>query len=104
MVDIMRAVRAVLKRPKIPLLLSFLIPAVFRAIPEILAGPYPIGFDTVTWYAPIIAEAQRNGLGSAFNLIIQSQRAPLFNSLLVVTALIPVHPFYILNVNGTLLL
>ncbi len=100
----MRAVRAVLKRPRIPLLLSFLIPAVFRAIPEILAGPYPIGFDTVTWYAPIIAGAQRNGLGSAFNLIIQSQRAPLFNSLLVVTALIPVHPFSILKVTGPLLL
>src|SRR4030042_24754 len=33
-------------------LLAFLIPLVVRAIPEILMGPYVVGFDTLGYYVP----------------------------------------------------
>ncbi len=33
-------------------LAAFLIPLTIRAIPEIIAGPYPIGWDTIAFYVP----------------------------------------------------
>jgi hypothetical protein len=33
-------------------LAAFLIPLLVRSIPEILVGPYPIGWDTIAFYAP----------------------------------------------------
>ncbi|HEY4823050.1 MAG TPA: hypothetical protein VIH83_05130 [Candidatus Bathyarchaeia archaeon] len=33
-------------------LAAFLIPLMVRAIPEILVGPYPVGFDTIAFYVP----------------------------------------------------
>jgi hypothetical protein len=43
--------RAVAKLEAFPLL-AFLIPLVVRAIPEILMGPYVVGFDTLGYYVP----------------------------------------------------
>jgi hypothetical protein len=34
------------------LLAAFLIPLVIRAIPEIIAGPYPVGWDIIAYYIP----------------------------------------------------
>jgi hypothetical protein len=34
------------------LLAAFLIPLVIRAIPEIIVGPYPVGWDTIAFYVP----------------------------------------------------
>ncbi len=34
-------------------ILAFTIPAGVRAIPEVLAGPYPIGWDTLAFYVPV---------------------------------------------------
>src|SRR5438309_3287136 len=34
------------------LLAAFLIPLGIRAIPEILVGPYPVGWDTIAFYVP----------------------------------------------------
>jgi len=31
---------------------TFLVPLIIRAIPEFLAGPYPIGWDVITYYVP----------------------------------------------------
>src|SRR5438093_11973417 len=31
---------------------AFLIPLAVRAVPEIIAGPYPIGWDTIAFYVP----------------------------------------------------
>jgi len=31
---------------------AFLIPLMIRSIPEILAGPYPVGWDTIAFYVP----------------------------------------------------
>jgi hypothetical protein len=33
-------------------LAAFLVPLFIRSIPEILVGPYPIGWDTITFYVP----------------------------------------------------
>ena len=33
-------------------LAAFLIPLFIRSIPEILVGPYPIGWDTIAFYVP----------------------------------------------------
>src|SRR5207245_7988533 len=33
-------------------LTAFLVPLIIRAIPEILVGPYPIGWDIITYYIP----------------------------------------------------
>lgn len=33
-------------------LAAFLMPLGVRAIPEIIVGPYPVGFDTMAFYVP----------------------------------------------------
>ncbi len=33
-------------------LAAFLIPLGIRAVPEIIVGPYPAGFDTLAFYVP----------------------------------------------------
>src|SRR5213083_1580981 len=33
-------------------LAAFLLPFTVRAIPEVIAGPYPIGWDTIAFYTP----------------------------------------------------
>ena len=33
-------------------LAAFLTPLGIRAIPEIIVGPYPVGFDTIAFYVP----------------------------------------------------
>src|SRR5216684_2902114 len=33
-------------------LAAFLIPVFIRSIPEILVGPYPVGWDTIAFYVP----------------------------------------------------
>ncbi len=33
-------------------LAAFLIPLIARAIPEIIVGPYAVGFDTIAFYVP----------------------------------------------------
>lgn len=33
-------------------LAAFLIPLGIRAVPEIIVGPYPVGWDTIAFYVP----------------------------------------------------
>ncbi len=33
-------------------LAAFLVPVFIRSIPEILVGPYPVGWDTIAFYVP----------------------------------------------------
>ncbi len=40
-----------LQKPRFGLA-AFLIPLGIRAIPEIIVGPYPVGFDTIAFYVP----------------------------------------------------
>jgi hypothetical protein len=50
-------------KPETLPLLAFLIPAVMRAIPEILMGPYVVGFDTLAYYVPNTLVWLRDGVG-----------------------------------------
>src|SRR6059036_3215671 len=34
-------------------LAAFLIPFGLRSVPELLAGPFPVGFDTIAFYVPV---------------------------------------------------
>jgi len=49
-------------KPEALPLLAFLIPLVVRAIPEILMGPYVIGFDTLGYYVPNTLVWLRDGV------------------------------------------
>jgi hypothetical protein len=42
------------RKPRLPKfgLAAFLIPLCIRAVPEIIVGPYHVGFDTIAFYAP----------------------------------------------------
>ncbi len=33
-------------------LAAFLVPVFIRSIPEILVGPYPVGWDTISFHVP----------------------------------------------------
>lgn len=37
-------------------MLAFLVPLAVRTVPEVLAGPYPLGFDTVVYYLPAMVQ------------------------------------------------
>jgi len=59
------------------LLLSIATPLVIRTIPEILAGPWPLGFDTVWVYAPFVKDVETKGLLFSLSGIANEQAAPL---------------------------
>ena len=48
---------------RLPLAIAVLASIAVRAIPELLAGPWPLGFDAVFRYAPFVHETQESGLG-----------------------------------------
>jgi hypothetical protein len=50
-------------KPEALPMLAFLIPLVMRAIPEILMGPYVVGFDTLAYYIPNTLVWLRDGVG-----------------------------------------
>src|SRR6266487_6685411 len=51
------------------LVAAFAIPLGIRALPEILAGPYPIGYDTIASYIPVMLDWGSGNLQS-FNPFI----------------------------------
>ena len=51
-----------ISKPEAFPLLAFLIPLVIRAIPEILMGPYMVGFDTLGYYVPNTLLWLQNGV------------------------------------------
>ena len=53
-------------------LAAFLIPLGIRAIPEIIAGPYPIGFDPINYYIPMMLSRP------SLQMIVSSSPSPLY--------------------------
>jgi len=51
---------------------AFLIPLGIRAIPEIIAGPYPIGFDPINYYIPMMLSRP------SLQAIVSSSPSPLY--------------------------
>ncbi len=56
--------------------LSFLIPLIVRAVPEIIGYQWPLGYDTITFYAPFIRDYQVYGLFASLSLF-SNNWAPL---------------------------
>src|SRR2546427_1049588 len=78
-------------------LAALLIPLVLRAIPEIIAGPYPIGWDTIACYVPSTLDwaAGKDGL------LFMIGEAPLLYMISVPVYLISrVDPVWIFKVLG----
>jgi len=44
------------------LLFAFVIPLVVRALPEVLMGPYIVGFDSIAYYVPFVHSWMRHGM------------------------------------------
>jgi hypothetical protein len=66
-------------KPRIFAFLAFLVPLTVRVIPEILTGPYIVGFDTLGYYVPNVLTWLREGV-SFWNFIAV---APLFYIILM---------------------
>jgi hypothetical protein len=86
------------------LLLSFLFPFGIRIIPEILAGPWPLGFDTVWVYAPFVKQVETQGAGPAMAGVLGQHTAPIMYALLAAVAWITqAAPFAVTKATAPLL-
>ena len=81
-------------------LLVFVIPLVVRAIPEILMGPYVVGFDTMGFYVPNTLLWLHNGI----NLGNFLQTAPLFYIIYMSIVAVVGSPVFVLKIISPLLL
>jgi hypothetical protein len=82
------------------LLAAFLIPLAIRAIPEILVGPYPVGWDTIAFYVPNTLDWAAGKAGFAEIL----GTAPLMYMISVpVYFLSRVNPVWIFKIMGPVL-
>src|SRR5260370_6578452 len=79
---------------------AFLVPLGIRAIPEILVGPYPVGWDTIAFYVPNTLDWAAGKAGFAEIL----GTAPLMYIISVsVYFLSRVNPVWIFKIMGPLL-
>ncbi len=63
---ILASVRNVVRNHRLTLA-AFLVPLTIRSIPEIIAGPYPVGYDTITAYVPLMRDWASGNTGAQFN-------------------------------------
>jgi hypothetical protein len=83
-------------------LLVFLLGMVLRGIPELLVSWYPIGYETITYYAPPMFAFGERGLVDIFVEFFRS--GPLFYVLMWFAHVMSgAHPYVILKVVGPLL-
>jgi len=61
-VEPFRGFASVVRRYRFPLF-AFLLPFTVRAIPELIAGPYPIGWDIIAFYVPNTLDIAAGKLG-----------------------------------------
>lgn len=81
-------------------LLAFIIPLVVRTIPEILMGPYIVGFDTLAFYIPNTLTWLHNGI----NLWGFLSTAPLFYLIYMGAVAIGGSPVFVLKIISPVLL
>ena len=96
LIDVWLRQKGTLKLP----FLAFAIPLIVRVIPEILMGPYLVGFDSVGYYVPNTLTWIGNGV-SFFSLM---SSAPLFYMLLMGITSIGAPIVVSLKILGPLLL
>jgi hypothetical protein len=87
---------------KFSYLFIFLVGVILRAIPELMVVDYPIGYETITYYAPSMFAFGERGF---FDVFIEFFRSgPLFYGLMWSTVSLNVaNPFLILKMIGPLL-
>jgi len=87
---------------RVSYLFFFLAGIILRAIPDMLVTPYPVGYETITWYAPIMTRFQTM---SVFDVFAETVHAgPLFYVLMWFAAAVSgANAFVLLKVTGTLL-
>ena len=91
---------AFVAKPRAFPLLAFLIPLVVRMVPELLMGPYVVGFDTLAYYVPNTLTWLRDGVGF-WNFMAT---APFFYVLLMGVTSVGVPIVFSLKVIAPLLL
>jgi hypothetical protein len=84
-------------------LLAVAIPTLLRIIPEGLAGPLPLGFDSVWTYAPFVKSVQSNGFGFSMANVESYNSAPLMYLLLGMIAFSRLEPILITKTVAPLL-
>ena len=91
-----------LKMDRVSCLFFFLVGLILRGIPELLVSGYPVGYETITWYAPPMMTFLGRSVGDVFVEFFRS--GPLFYVLMwLVTNVTGAHAFLILKVVGPLL-
>lgn len=91
-----------LKQNRGSYLFFFLLGLTLRGIPELLVSQYPVGYETITWYAPPIMTFPGRSVLDVFVQFFQS--APLFYVLMwLVSNVTGAHAFTILKVVGPIL-
>ncbi len=95
-------VSGVLCSEKASCLFFFALGVLLRGIPELLISYYPVGYETITYYAPVMMSFNGKGLVDVF---LETFRAgPLFYVLMWVSAnLSGAHAFFLLKVAGPVL-
>jgi len=87
---------------KLQYLWIFLAAIALRAIPELLVPSYPVGYETIAWYAPVMMTFRSRGLDSVLQGTFMW--GPLFYVLMwFATVATGAHPFVVLKVTGPLL-
>ena len=62
--------------------LAFLVPLLVRVVPELLMSPFVVGFDTISYYVPVVVK----WVGGGVDFFQAMAHAPLFYVLLVALA------------------
>jgi len=81
------------------LLSAFLMPLVVRAVPEVLMGPYIVGFDPIAYYVPVVYSWIRHGVDFWHFVAV----VPLLYCILAATTLLGVDIAFAIKVTGPLL-
>jgi len=93
---------SIAKSGRLQYLWVFLVAAALRAIPELLVPLYPVGYETVTWYAPTMRAFKNQTFVGVFQSTFRA--GPLFYVLMwLVTTTTAAHPFVILKITAPLL-
>jgi hypothetical protein len=83
-------------------LLFFVVGLVLRGVPELLVSWYPVGYETITYYAPAMFGMVGKNLGDVF--LGSFGHGPLFYVLMwLAVSVFGAHPFVVLKVVGPLL-
>ncbi len=98
----MGAIVNFVRSPKFLYSSVFLLAVVLRGIPELLVPRYPIGYETITYYAPPMFAFSERGLVDVFVEFFQA--GPLFHVLMWFGSVMSgAHPYLILKMAGPLL-